>query len=53
MDEKTINPQPQTGTKRNRDSDTPSPDAKTKSLPPQKRVKTGDNNDKEIEIDSE
>jgi hypothetical protein len=53
MDEETIDQQPPTGTKRDRDSDTPSPDTKTKNPSLPKRVKTGDNDDKEIEIDGE
>jgi hypothetical protein len=53
MDEGTIDQQPPTGTKRDRDSDTPSPDAKTKNPSLPKRVKIGDNNNKEIEIDRE
>jgi hypothetical protein len=53
MDEETVNLQQPTGTKRNRDSDTSSPDAKTQNSPPPTQVKTGDNDDKEIEIDGE
>jgi hypothetical protein len=53
MDEETIDQQPPTGTKRDRDSDTPSPDTKTKNPSLPKRVKTGENNDKDIEIDGE